>query len=99
MALVEAVNTAQVQAAYDDWARQFLEMTERAKQLVAFRAEITPANATAGMLLGNDGAAMPPALITELGSRYGALQNFVTWAETGGASSPVNYLRATKRAV
>ena len=99
MALVQPVNTAQIQAKIDEFAQHFLALEAQAEDLVAFATNLTAANATGGMLVGNDGQPMDAAIMAELQARLNAMGNFVTWATTGGASSPVKYLRSIKRAV
>lgn len=98
MALVNAVNTAQIQAAIDDFAAKFLALEGQAEDLVAFAANLTQANATAGLVQGNDGQAMSAAVLTELQARLNALNSFITYATTG-SPPPVKYLRGVKRAV
>jgi hypothetical protein len=99
MALVQAVNTAQIQAKIDEFAQHFLALESMAEDLVAFATNLTQANVDNHMLLGNDGQAMDAATMAELQARLQALQNFVTWANTGGNSAPVKYLRGIKRNV
>lgn len=101
MAMVQPLNTVQIQQPFDAWADEFLGMVERAKQMVAQSADWTAAMATANppLLVGLDNAGMAEPVRANLIAKYAALQNFITWAETGGANSPVNYLRANKRTV
>lgn len=98
MALVQPVRTEQIQARIDQFATTFFEMESLAQSLIAFRANLTPANIAAGWLKDDAGAAMPEAVRAELDARLGALQTFVTWANTGNPS-PLAYLRGVKRAV
>jgi hypothetical protein len=99
MALVQPVNTAQIQQKIDDFARAFIALESQAQDLVAFNSNLTQANVTAGLLKGDDGLPMTIATLTEMQSRLGALQNFLNYANGGGANSPLNYLHGIKRAV
>lgn len=97
MALVQAVNTIQVQQKIDDFARNFRELEAAAQDLVAFRAELLD-NANVPLVLGIDGQAMTATVKTELAARLNALNSFVTYANTGNPS-PLAYLRSIKRNV
>lgn len=97
MALVQPVNTAQVQQKIDDFANAFIAMYDLAKDLVAFGANLTPANP---LVVGLDGQPMTDAVMTELRARINALQTFIAWADGNGSpTAPLNYLRSVKRAV
>lgn len=98
MALVQAVTTEQIQSKIDEFAIIFFDLESRAELLVAFKANLTQTNVDAGLVKGDDGMAMPPAILAEFNSRLAALQTFVTWANTG-SPSPLAYLRSVKRAV
>jgi hypothetical protein len=96
MALVQPVNTIQIQSKIDDFANGFISLYDLAADLVAFNANLTSANP---MIVGLNGQAMDDATMTELRNRIAALQTFITWATTGGASAPLTYLRNVKRSV
>lgn len=98
MALVQKVSTAAIQGEIDRFANAFLQNFDLAQDLLAFRANLTPANIAAGWLVGDDGGPLVEGVRAELDARLAALQTFVTWANAGNPS-PVNFLRSAKRSV
>jgi hypothetical protein len=96
VALVQPVNTIQIQTKVDDFANGFISLYDLASDLVAFNANLTDNNP---MVVGINGQTMDVATMTELRNRIAALQTFLTWATTGGQSAPLTYLRSVKRSV
>lgn len=105
MGMITPITLESAQQAFDAFAANFGGLVAQSGDLGDWAAaNLTAANVTNGLLLGNTGQPLTQAQATAIQEMFATIGKFAAWANTANAAlpggvSPVAYFRAQRRMV